>query len=231
MDRQVKTYDQLSFTDDFMFSKLMQNETICKRVVELCIGRKVGNLKLHETQKTIDLVFESKGVRLDVYFEDEEGTMYNVEMQTANLGNVNRRSRYYQSVMDLNSLSRGCDYDELPNSYIIFICIGDPFRMSKTRYEFQRRETTDPSLSLQDGSTIIFINPFGNFVDFPLLDENGQEDPDARSFLACLRCARSLRRAQPSQRHRPHHGREQYLLGVNRQCRRPAFPLKARIHI
>lgn len=183
-----KSFDELKFTDDFMFAKTMRaNPEMCKRVAEICIGKKISKIKYHETQKTMDLAYENKGIRMDVYFEDDEGTMYNVEMQNANLGNANRRARYYQSVMDLNSMEAGCDYDELPNSYIIFLCMFDPFKESRAKYEFKYRETTTPDLQLQDGSTIIFINPFGNFHDYPILDENGEPEKDIPSFFSLLR--------------------------------------------
>ena len=80
-----KSFDELKFTDDFMFAKTMRaNPEMCKRVAEICIGKKISKIKYHETQKTMDLAYENKGIRMDVYFEDDEGTMYNVEMQNAN---------------------------------------------------------------------------------------------------------------------------------------------------
>lgn len=43
---------------------------------------------------------------MDIYVEDEEHTVYNLEMQSENTGNIPKRSRYYQSVIDLNLLEK-----------------------------------------------------------------------------------------------------------------------------
>ena len=50
--------------------------------MELLLDRKVGKVAYSETQKSIDLALDQKGVRLDVYFEDDFSTAYNIEMQT-----------------------------------------------------------------------------------------------------------------------------------------------------
>lgn len=50
---------------------------------------------------------ETRGVRLDVYADDEHGTVYNVEMQTTDNKNLPKRSRYYQGQMDMDALKTG----------------------------------------------------------------------------------------------------------------------------
>ena len=61
--RKYKTYKELSFTDDFLFCNIMQNNPdICKELVELLLDRKVGKVAYSETQKSIDLALEQKGV-------------------------------------------------------------------------------------------------------------------------------------------------------------------------
>ena len=67
----------------------------------------------------------SKGIRLDVYVEDEAGTVYNVEIQTTDKKNLPKRLRYYQGMIDLNILNRGEDYASLRRSFVIFICTLD----------------------------------------------------------------------------------------------------------
>ena len=136
--RKYKTYKELSFTDDFLFCNIMQNNPdICKELVELLLDRKVGKVAYSETQKSIDLALDQKGVRLDVYFEDDLSTAYNIEMQTSNTGNLPKRSRYYQGTVDLNMISSGAGYDELKQSYIIFINTFDLFGKGFPKYTFE----------------------------------------------------------------------------------------------
>lgn len=87
-----------------------------------------------EVSKEKSMVYhpEYKGVRLDVYAKDENNTRYNIEMQVAKKPALGRRTRYYQSQMDMELLLSGQEYKELPNSYVIFICDFDPFGKGNT---------------------------------------------------------------------------------------------------
>ncbi len=157
--RKYKTYKELSFTDDFLFCNIMQNNPdICKELVELLLDRKVGKVAYSETQKSIDLALEQKGVRLDVYFEDDLSTAYNIEMQTSNTGNLPKRSRYYQGTVDLNMISSGAGYDELKQSYIIFINTFDLFGKGFPKYTFENICQESSDLHLDDGTVKVFIN-------------------------------------------------------------------------
>ena len=157
--RKYKTYKELSFTDDFLFCNIMQNNLdICKELVELLLDRKVGKVAYSETQKSIDLALEQKGVRLDVYFEDDFSTAYNIEMQTSNTGNLPKRSRYYQGTVDLNMISSGAGYDELKQSYIIFINTFDLFGKGFPKYTFENICQESSDLHLDDGAVKVFIN-------------------------------------------------------------------------
>ncbi|MFI3202350.1 MAG: Rpn family recombination-promoting nuclease/putative transposase [Eubacteriales bacterium] len=79
-------------------------------------------------QKTIKPLYKGKGIRLDVYVADEEHTVYNIEMQTYDAKELPQRTRYYQGIMDMESLQQGSEYEKLNQSYIIFICTFDLFR-------------------------------------------------------------------------------------------------------
>ena len=64
----------------------------------------------------------SKGIRLDVWVGDEKGTLYGIEMQTTNQKKIAKRLRYYQSTIDVSTLSKDGDYNDLPDTFIIFFC-------------------------------------------------------------------------------------------------------------
>ena len=71
-----------------------------------------------------------------MYVKDEKQTRYNVEMQVEKKPALGKRSRYYQSQMDVEMLLTGEDYAGLPNTYVIFICDFDPIGEGKYRYTF-----------------------------------------------------------------------------------------------
>lgn len=82
-------------------------------------------------------------------------------MQIANTKNLSKRSRYYQGMIDLNTLERGDNYKDLKNTYIIFLCLFDPFEKYITQYTFEQMCHEVNGLTLGNDAKIIFINPFG----------------------------------------------------------------------
>ena len=79
-----KRIEDLNLEDDFLFSRVMSDEEICRIVLEKLLNISIKKIVLPEQQKTIDLLLDSKGVRLDIYVNDDVGTIYNCEMQRGN---------------------------------------------------------------------------------------------------------------------------------------------------
>ena len=105
---------------------------------------------------------------------DDEGTVYNVEMERGKKRRVvlPKRARYYQENIDLDIISAGEDYKELKKSFVIFICTFDPFGEGRHIYTFENRCKENPALALGDETTKIFLNTKGTVPD---VDEDMQE--------------------------------------------------------
>ncbi len=158
----IKKYDELDFTDDFMFCKVLENNpAICQELAELITGRKISKIVSVEQQKPIRKSSDGKGVRFDVYFTDDDRRLYDFEMQNQVRKNLPRRTRYYQSMIDSSNLRKSTDYPLLPDSYIVFICMEDPYSESFYKYTFEESCTEKPSLKMGDGTWKIFINANG----------------------------------------------------------------------
>ena len=70
---------------------------------------------------------------------------------------IEKRSRYYQSVIDRELLKRSMDYDKLPESFIIFICNFDHVGKGLAKYErVSYYKGTDDEYN--DGSHVILLN-------------------------------------------------------------------------
>ncbi|MFR0667203.1 MAG: Rpn family recombination-promoting nuclease/putative transposase [Faecalimonas umbilicata] len=82
-------------------------------------------------------------------------------MQVKRKDALGKRSRYYQSQMDMELLLSGEDYSELPDTYVIFICDFDPFEEGKYRYTFKMTCKESVQTNLEDGRTIVFLNTHG----------------------------------------------------------------------
>lgn len=66
--------------------------------------------------------------------------------------------RYYQSLLDVDYLIRGHEYFELKKSYIIFICLYDPFGKGLPVYEFERICKQKNSIKFNDKSYFLCYN-------------------------------------------------------------------------
>ncbi len=157
----AKTLEQLTITDDFMFGAVMRDPKRCKPMLEMILGVKIDHIEYHELQKPINARYQSKSIRLDVYVEDGEGTVYDIEIQTTNKKNLPRRVRYYQGLIDVNILEKGEDYKALRKSYVIFIATYDPFGKGRYVYTFENRCREDSSIALGDDATKLVLNTKG----------------------------------------------------------------------
>ena len=164
MKRQLKN---LTIKDNFMFAAVMLDAENCKGFLERALQIKIEHVEV-STEKNIVYHPEYKGVRLDVYAKDENNTRYNVEMQVSSQSTLGLRSRYYESQMDMEMLLSGCEYSELPNSYVIFICDFDPFGEKKYKYTFSMECQETKRVELGDKRNIVFLSTKG---------ENDEEVP------------------------------------------------------
>ena len=76
-------------------------------------------------------------------------------------GELPRRARYYQGMIDMDLLGKGVYYDDLRQTYIIFICTFDLFGLDERIYTFRNRCVEQPEIELGDGTTKIFLNAKG----------------------------------------------------------------------
>lgn len=88
----------------------------------------------------------------------DDNNVYDIEIQTTKHSNLKKRSRYYQSVMDVSNLSPGNSYTELKRSYILFLCVFDPFGHKLPVYTFENICKEDSHIFLNDQTIKIFYN-------------------------------------------------------------------------
>ena len=143
----TKRYKELCFTDNFMFCKVVANNPeLCRHMLELILGKAIRRVNIKAEEKVIDITPEAKSIRMDVYLDDDENTVYDLEMQTSAKKNLPKRLRYYQGVIDLNLIEKGDDYDQLPETVIVFICTFDYFGKGLPFYVFENRCEAMPEL-------------------------------------------------------------------------------------
>lgn len=162
----IKPFEELTIQDNFMFQKVMRNKRICKATIERLLDIQIKDITYLEEEKSLHMNPDSKGVRLDVYVNDEDGTVFNVEMQTSkNMEELVKRVRYYQSIIDLHNIEKGQDYTELNDTYIIFICTFPVFTGELHKYTFKNICLENHNIELNDGTTKLFLSTKGTEDD------------------------------------------------------------------
>ena len=152
-----KPIEELTFADDFMFGRVMQNPEICKGLLERLLEIKIDKIEYPTLQKTISPHYESKGVRLDVYVQDSN-RVFDIEIQNYIDENLPKRTRYYQSMMDIDLLLKGKNYTQLKESFVIFICKEDFFGEDMPCYFFSNTCKDKPDLQLGDMAYKVIFN-------------------------------------------------------------------------
>ena len=175
----IKKWEDLTITDDFMFSQVMKDEEICKEVVEIILGIKVGKIEFLTSQHEIEINPEAKSITLDVYLRDEKKVI-NVELQNGHRLELPKRSRFYQAAADIDNTQPGGTYSQMKDNYVIFICTFDPFLQGKAFYRFENFcLDCNPPLPLRDGTCKLFLNTMAD--DLSLLD------PELKLFYDYIR--------------------------------------------
>ena len=155
-----KTLQDLTIKDNFLFGAVMCVEENCKGFLEMVLGFPIAQVVVSK-EKSIVYHPEYKGVRLDIYAEDENHTHYNVEMQVKKKTALGKRSRYYHSQMVMEALASGDDYETLPDTFVIFVCDFDPFGEHLYCYTFGNECKENKNAKLGDGSYTIFLSTKG----------------------------------------------------------------------
>lgn len=158
-------FSELPLSDGFLFGEVMQDEETCRTVLEIILKRPVSRVVYVNKEQQIEAATQYhkyKSIRLDVYFKDDAGTCYSVEMQTRNRYSLPKRSRHYQGMMDAQMLPAGeLDYGKMADSIIIFICTFDLFGEGRICYTFENTCVELPDLKLSDGAMKLFLNTEG----------------------------------------------------------------------
>lgn len=174
-----KPFEELDFADDGMFQAVMKNPEISAELVERLLGVRVKSVKYPKLEKKIAPYYATHGVRLDVYLKDVD-KIIDVELQTYEMDALGKRTRYYQSMVDIDSLMKGEDYSELKDSYILFICKFDPFKDKNERphglyrYTFRNICAENSSVNLDDKCLKVVYNASAY---------EKAEDPKVRALL------------------------------------------------
>ena len=185
-------WDAITIKNNFLFQETLRNKSLCKQLLERVLHIQVKTIRYMETEKTMKAQLTSKNTRLDVYVEDKDGNVADIEMQTTDTKSVINyderdektiirelplRTRYYQNIIGTNMLRKGMHYRELKKAYVIFICTFDPFGAGLPVYHFTYRCKENGNLQMGDLTENIFLN---------VKAADKTDDEELAAFLRCV---------------------------------------------
>ena len=172
-----KQLNELTLLDRFLFASVMEDDRSLELVLSIIMGEEITLRQPSQVEKEFRTMPWLRSIRLDVYNVDDKNRIYDAEVQEKNTGNLAKRSRFYQALIDSTLLAPGRDvsFHHLPESYLIMITPFDLWGYGKYRYTFRMRCKEQPDLYLEDGIGRIFLNTRGT--------NDGEVNPELAELL------------------------------------------------
>ena len=148
---------QMTLMDDLFMRFCFKDEpAAAELLLHIILGRTDLWVQSLKTEDEI-VNLQTHGVTLDIHAVDAGGIHYDIEIQSDNQGAIPKRARYYASMLDISTLPKGATYDQLAESYVIFITDKDYLGDNLPLYHVDRsvQENHKP---FQDKSHIIYVN-------------------------------------------------------------------------
>ena len=149
---------ELCFMDDKFLSEVFRDDIEgVSYLLRVILGREDLTVLSAGTQVEYPNT-RGRSVRLDIRAEDETGKLYDIEIQKATAGAGPQRARYYSAVIDRDMLDAGEKFDQLADSYVIFVTETDVMAGGMPLYHIDRRVEELNCRPFGDGSHIVYVN-------------------------------------------------------------------------
>ena len=143
--------------DEFMTVFFSKRPDLVEYVIRIILER--DDLRVIESKTQ----YESRGVttrsvRMDIRAVDDAGRVYDIEIQRSEDGSGERRARMYSSTLDRDLLKKSQDFDELVDTYVIFITDRDRYKEGFPVYHIDRTIAELSHRGFGDGAHILYVN-------------------------------------------------------------------------
>ena len=146
----------LTIMNDVFMRNVFKKRECTEYVLQVIMGAKELKLIDQVLQKDYKNL-QGRSAVLDCVIRDSEGRQMDVEIQQDNEGASPKRARYHSGLMDMNTLNPGQDFDELPESYMIFITQNDVLGCGFPIYHIDRM-IKEAGKCFMDEAHIIYVN-------------------------------------------------------------------------
>lgn len=152
----LQRIQSLRLLDDDFMNKVFEDKACAEFLLQIILERTDLTVqKVHSQHNLKNL--QGRSVRLDILATDEAGRVYNIEVQRSDKGAGAKRARYNSSLIDANITEPGDNYENLNETYVIFITEHDVLKAGRPIYHIDRMIQETNAL-FGDGSHILYVN-------------------------------------------------------------------------
>ena len=154
--RDLERLKRLRLLDDDFMTKCFEGEPEAIQLVLRILLEKPDLVVTDVRTQVLLKNLLNRSVFLDVLASDSAQRKYNVEIQRDDHGAGYPRARFHSSALDTNLLEKGWDFEDLPETYVVFITEKDVIGRGRAVYRVERYfDTGEP---FPDGSHIVYVN-------------------------------------------------------------------------
>ena len=185
-ENDLQKIKELRLMDDDFFSEVLDGKTeAVEYILNTVLER--DDIKVKSTKAQVEYKSATKrSIKLDIQAEDVHGRLMDIEIQRSDRGSGVRRARFHSSMIDRALLSKGDDFEDLVDTYVIFITEKDKFGMGIPLYHIERKISEMDNALFGDGAHILYVNgeyrnlehPVGSLMhDFNCKDAKDMVNP------------------------------------------------------
>ena len=185
---------ELRLLDDvYMREVLVRNREGVADIQRVITKRKNIKIRRVRTQEVYSNL-RGHSVQLDVLAEDENGAFFNVEIQRDSSGASPKRARYHFAAIDWNNFKAGLPYEELTETWVVFITENRVFKSGKP-IEVANRFFDDGN-PCEDGQTLCYVDAryVGDDELGKLMADFRETDPDKMHFQSLAKRGKWLKK-------------------------------------
>lgn len=141
--------------DDFM-TKVFEDISCAELLLRIILNDEGIRVLEAHSQRVIKNL-QGRSVKLDILAVDSHNRVFNVEVQRSDRGAGAKRARYNSALIDANVTEPGDQYEDLNETFVIFITENDVMKAGLPIYHIDRvvRET---GKLFEDEEHIIYVN-------------------------------------------------------------------------
>lgn len=167
-EKDLQMLKELRLMDDDFFSEALDGKIeAVEYIINTILER--NDIKVKSTKAQVEYKSATKrSIILDIQAEDANGKVIDIEIQRSDRGSGVKRARFHSSMIDRTLLSKGEDFEDLVDTYVIFITENDKFGKGIPLYHIERRIEEMDYVVFGDGTHIIYVNGEYRNMEHPI---------------------------------------------------------------